>query len=85
MLIGRPVTAHAFRGSLATLFGDAPVQLRRTLARTMNHSFEVHEQIYTQQKRRHVSQQALRQYMRQGHAQASTVAECNVLASGRRD
>jgi hypothetical protein len=62
VMLGREITAHAFRGTVATAFGGAPEEMRRDLARTMNHSYDTHERYYTQQKRLK-SQDALQQYL----------------------
>jgi integrase len=62
-MIGKRITCHAFRSSIATAFGDAPEEMRRNLARAMNHSFEVHEKVYTRQNKRMKTQSAIQEYL----------------------
>jgi hypothetical protein len=63
VIIGREITCHAFRHSIATAFGGAPDDIRRNAARTMNHSFDVHENVYTQRNKRMRDQSELQQFM----------------------
>ena len=47
VLIGKPVTCHSFRGTVATIFSEHPDVGRRALARIQNHSFSTHDTDYT--------------------------------------
>ena len=73
VMIGRAVTAHAFRGSIATVFSDAPEAERRQLARTMNHDFDTHDRHYTHHKRIK-TQDPFQQYLLKKAGEAAGVA-----------
>jgi hypothetical protein len=77
-LIGRSISAHRFRGSIATIFNaraDSSEQMMRTLAVAMNHSSAVQKSHYIYQQR--LQNQAQLQQLLMSGAVASTSSSVN--------